>query len=347
MQRFSSLLLTAWLVAPAGPSLRAAEPIPESEQAGLALKILQGYHGPSPEKPPKQLHVVYFTPADRDPEPRYRERLEPIVEDIRSFYRDNMERLGFGPKAFPLERDASGRLVIHLVKGKEPEAAFPRWEGRNGGNTGDPAGGDKARRECEPVLKEAGISLDRETVLMFCNLAAWDAKARTFRHHSPYFGSSDQTSGLCFAMDSVIQNLDDLSKKEPLLKDAEWGRESLGKFNTIFIGGIAHELGHAFALPHCGERWDEKARGTSLMGAGNHTYREERRGEGKGSFLTMASAMRLAARPLFNGSDKDEAKPPRLEQCSLTLSTNVTRPDLAGRHGTLRVEGTVEGSPPI
>jgi hypothetical protein len=273
--------------------------------------------------------------------------LEPIVEDIRSFYRDNMERLGFGPKAFPLERDASGRLVIHLVKGKEPEAAFPRWEGRNGGNTGDPAGGDKARRECEPVLKEAGISLDRETVLMFCNLAAWDAKARTFRHHSPYFGSSDQTSGLCFAMDSVIQNLDDLSKKEPLLKDAEWGRESLGKFNTIFIGGIAHELGHAFALPHCGERWDEKARGTSLMGAGNHTYREERRGEGKGSFLTMASAMRLAGRPLFSGSAKGEAEAGRLEPCDLLLSTNVTRADLIGRRAAVRLEGTVQGSPPV
>jgi len=83
------------------------------------------------------------------------------------------------------------------------------------------------------------------------------------------------------------------------------------------------------------------------MGAGNNTYREERREEGKGSFLTMASAMRLAARPLFNGSDKDEAKPGRLERCQLTLSTNITRADLAGRRGTLRVEGTVEGSPPV
>src|SRR4029077_5332854 len=122
---------------------------------------------------------------------------------------------------------------------------------------------------------------------------------------------------------------------------------SLGKHTTIFIGGIAHELGHAFALPHCGERWDEKPLGTSLLGAGNHTYREERRGEGKGSFLTMASAMRLAARPLFNGSDKDETKPPQLEQCSLSLSTNVTRSDLAGRHAALRFEGTVAGAPPI
>ncbi len=132
-----------------------------------------------------------------------------------------------------------------------------------------------------------------------------------------------------------------------MLHDAEYGRMSLGKHTTIFLGGIAHELGHALMLPHCGERWDEKALGTSLMGGGNHTYREELRGEGKGSFLTMASAMRLASNPLFNGSDKDFAKRPGIEHSKLTLSTNVTRADLAGRRGGLRLEGTVTGSPPI
>ncbi len=152
---------------------------------------------------------------------------------------------------------------------------------------------------------------------------------------------------MCWAADWAIQDLDNLTKKEPMLHDAEYGGMSLGKHMTIFIGGVAHELGHAFALSHCGERRDEKALGTSIMGAGNHTYRDERRGEGKGSFLTMASAMRLAARPLFNGSDKDETTLPRIEQCKLSLSTNLTRPDLAGRRAALRLEGLAVGSPPI
>src|SRR5207247_727635 len=69
--------------------------------------------------------------------------------------------------------------------------------------------------------------------------------------------------------------------------------------------------------------------------------------ESKGSFLTMASAMRLAGRPLFNGSDKDEAESGRLEQCSLSLSTNLTRTDLASRPAALRLEASVKGSPPI
>ncbi len=339
-----ALVLSFGVSGAASPSVA---PIPESEQAALALRIIDAYHGPRPANPPKKLHVVYFTPADREPAAQYAQRLEPILADIRAFYRDGMLRLGFGPRMFALPRDAEGRLVIHLVKGQEPEAAFPRWQGRNGGNTGAPEGGDKVKRECQPTLEAAGISYDRETVLIFCHLATWDEKARTFRHHSPYFGLWDQQSGLCFAADWASQNLDNLTRKKPLLNDGEYGDMSLGKHTTIFLGGIAHELGHAFALPHCGERWDEKVLGTSLLGAGNHTYREERRGEGKGSFLTMASAMRLASRPLFNGSDKDMARQPQLEHCKLTLSTNVTRADLAARRGGLRLEGTVTGSPPI
>jgi hypothetical protein len=313
----------------------AIAPVPESEQAAQALKIINAYLGPRPAKHPKLLHIVYFTPADREPQPHYRERLNPIIEDIRAFYRDNMMRLGFGPMTFDLDRDSQNQLVIHLVKGKEPERNYQKPDA------------EKICDECEPVLEAAGISLENETVLIFCNLAKWDEKTKTFTHHSPYYGMWSQTNGLCFAVDSVILNLDDLPQRGPMLNDDEYGDMSLGKFNTIFIGGIAHELGHAFALPHCGERADEKALGTSIMGAGNHTYREERNGQGKGSFLTMASAMRLAARPLFSGSDKDMMVKGTLQQCELTLSTNVTRPDLVGRPRAIRLEGTVSGSPPV
>ena len=340
-------LLVGLLLLNLAQTLGATIPIPEDQQAARALQIIDTFHNPRPANPPRKLHIAYFTPADREPAVRYEERLAAILEDIQSFYRDGMQRLGFGPKTFALPRDAEGRLIIHLVKSKQPEAAFPRWKGRNGGNTGDPAGGEMVRNECQPVLAAASISLEHETVLIFCHLATYDEKNRTFRHHSPYFGSWTQQSGLCFAADWSLQDLDNLTRKEPILNDGEYGDMSLGRHMTVFMGGIAHELGHAFALPHCGERWDEKVLGTSIMGAGNHTYREERRGEGKGSFLTMASAMRLAARPLFNGSDKGETTVGQLEECPLSLSTNLTRPDLASRRGALHLEGTVRGTPPI
>ena len=46
-------------------------------------------------------------------------------------------------------------------------------------------------------------------------------------------------------------------------------------------------------------------RGLSLMGGGNHTYGQQRRGEGPGTFLTAASAMQLAYSRPFAGEQKD------------------------------------------
>lgn len=325
----------------------AVTPIPEATQAALVQKILTDYYQSHPAASPKVLHVVYYTPADRAPESDYEVRLDAIMEDISAFYRDGMKRCGFGPETFAMERDSAGKLVIHLVKGRRAESEFTVWKGRNNSGTGSLESGPKVAEEIKPSLSAAGISLDHKTVLIFCNLANWDPGARTFRHHSPYFGQSGDGWGRCFAADSVILNLDDISRKEPILDDQEFGKMSLGKFNTIFIGGIAHELGHAFLLPHCGERVDEKPLGISIMGAGNHTYREERRGEGPGSFLTMASAMRLASHPIFSGAEKGWGEAATLTQCEVTVTTNLTRADLAARHSALRIEGTVLGSPPV
>ena len=52
-------------------------------------------------------------------------------------------------------------------------------------------------------------------------------------------------------------------------------------------------------------RTNERATfGTALMGGGNHTYGEERRGEGRGTFLTLCEGLRLASHPLFTRSEK-------------------------------------------
>src|SRR5215831_17012228 len=109
------------------PVWSAIDPVPESEQAAKALKIISDYHGPRPAIPAKKLHVVYFTPSDRESAVNYEQRLSAILEDIRSFYRDGMERLGFGSMTFTLDRDTAGKLIIHPVKGTDREADFPRW----------------------------------------------------------------------------------------------------------------------------------------------------------------------------------------------------------------------------
>src|SRR5487761_2695882 len=125
-------------------------PVPEAEQAARALTIIRAHQGARPASPSKKLYVVYFTPSDRDPEPHYHERLSAILEDIQSFYRDGMKRCGFGMETFPLEHDDQGKIIIHMVKGKEPESSYNK-----------PDGG-KVADECRPTLEAAGISMNRE-----------------------------------------------------------------------------------------------------------------------------------------------------------------------------------------
>jgi hypothetical protein len=151
MRWLPPLLISLVMVCPA-QTLPPVELVPESQQAPLALKLLDAYHGTRPAAVPRKLHVVYFTPADRDPEPRYRERLEGVVEDIRAFYREGMERSGFGPKTFDLPRDADGKLIIHLVKGTDPETAYTR-SGFAQNENGDVATREKIMDSARPVLK--------------------------------------------------------------------------------------------------------------------------------------------------------------------------------------------------
>lgn len=275
-------------------SALAATPQEEiATQAPAALAILDGWQKQQPERAERTLHVVLWTPKDREPAPRYRERLSAIFEETRAFYAREMERNGLGPRTIRLAKEADGLLKIHLVRGEEP---YANYEGESGG---------KIRKECLPILKAAGIDADKETFLIFCNMSNWDTEKRVMTQNSPYYASGSNRSGTAWQVDSPLLDLALLGAKEPMLQDGQYGRISPGRYNSIFIGGIIHELGHALGLPHNRERPDQAALwGTALMGSGNRTFGEQLRGEGKGTFLTLAEALRLASHPMFCGSVK-------------------------------------------
>jgi hypothetical protein len=262
-------------------------------QVPAALKILDAYHRADAKPSNRTLHFVYWTPSDREPQPQYRERLTRVMFDIRDFYRREMERLGFGPRTIRLPVDEDGLLTIHLVRGRRPYAEY------------NVSSGQAIREECLPTLNAAGIDASKETLVLFCNMSNWDPDARTMSQNSPYYAGGGLRSGNAWQVDSALLDPDLLPKKEPTLRDGQYGRISVGRYNSIFIGGVCHELGHALGLPHNRERPDERAAfGTALMGSGNRTYGEERRGEGRGTFLTLAEGLRLASHPLFTGSVK-------------------------------------------
>lgn len=263
------------------------------QQVPAALKILDAYHATDPVPANRTLHIVYWTPSDREPQPQYRERLSRVLFDIREFYLREMKRLGFGERTIRLATDDDGLVTIHVVSGKRPYVNYQGDSGR------------AIREECLPTLKAAGINADQETIVIFCNMSNWDPVASTMNQNSPYYAGGGLRNGTAWQVDSALLDPDLLAKKEPMLRDGQYGRISVGRYNSIFVGGVCHELGHALGLPHNLERPDERvAFGTALMGSGNRTYGEDRRGEGRGSFLTLCEGLRLASHPFFTGSAK-------------------------------------------
>ncbi len=296
-------------------------------QAKAARAILDPWLGKPAESPGRFLHIVYWTPKDREPAQHYERRLTGIMEHIRDFYADEMERIGLGRRSINLKYGEDEKLLIHLVKGVGPYADY------------NVQSGGKIREECLPTLKEAGIDADRETILIFCNMADWDPVKHTLKHRSPYYASGSHRQGTAWQLDSPILDTRHLGKKEPKMHDGQYGHISIGKHNSIFIGGIAHELGHALGLPHNKERPDEKsAFGTALMGAGNRTYGDEIRKEGKGSFLTLAHALRLASHPQFSDSTKGMSFP---------VKNDISELAFEKIDGGFEVSGTVTGNPPV
>lgn len=282
-------IVSAALISPllASPQEEIATKVPQ------AKAILDAWQSKDPVKAEKKIHIVYWTPSDREPAPQYRERLGAIMEDIRDFYAREMKALGFGPLTIRLDHEKDGKMKVHMVKSRLPYEKF------------EVQSGSQIRTECLPVLREAGIDPEKETIVIFCNMSNWDAEKGTINQNSPYYAGGTNRNGTAWQVDSPILNLDSLAKKEPRVKDKQYGDISIGRYNSIFIGGVCHELGHALGLPHNEARPDEAAAfGTALMGSGNRTYGENLRGEGKGSFLGLTHGLKLASHPIFSGSVK-------------------------------------------
>lgn len=298
----------------------------ERQQAAAAMKILEAWHADQPEPGNRTLHLVCWTPSDKEFPADYQPRLTRIMQHIQEFYLREMERLGFGDRTIGLEFDDQEQLVLHTVKGQHATAHYARESGT------------EIRNECLPVLQQAGIDARRETILILCNLAEWDAEQLRFTHKSPYYASGSFRRGTAWQLDSPELDTTNLALTKPLIRDGEYGRISLGKHNSIFIGGIAHELGHALGLPHCKARPDEAVRGTALMGSGNRTYGDQLRGEGRGTVLTFAHALRLASHPQFSKSVKGLQQDAKASVDDIAITTE-------GK--AIRATGVVKGSPPV
>ncbi|MDO4559230.1 MAG: hypothetical protein Q4C47_09705, partial [Planctomycetia bacterium] len=307
----------------------------------MAILVFMVGGGTSPAVEPRPVRIVYFYTTDREPLENHAERIDRTMREVQEFYRVGMREYGYD-QCFALERDADGKLVIHYVPAQKPMSGYGRdsaWEIRN-----------EVRKY---LLGKEQIDIDQETIVLFETLLRWNDDHTEAAELGPYCGWGTPVKGTAWVYDDPMLDSARLSSKEP---GGFYMRPcSIGEFNSHYVGGIAHELGHAFSLPHDCERTDERReRGASLMGGGNHTFGQEQRGEGRGTFLTETSAARLAQiRPFrtdypeagAESSDGGNEKPSEMTLTDLDL--RVLKAEENDGVPAIRVEGNVNGTPTI
>jgi hypothetical protein len=300
----------------------------EIAQAPQMDAAIDAYHATRSTSFRKPLRVVFFCPKDVEPFDDYLGRIDRIMKDLKRFLDEGMARNGFKGKSLNLEMDA-GRVKVHLIRSQKGTADYNYKSGA------------VIKKEIAAEFDRRNMRLDEEHVLVICALAEV-TNPYTVRMYAPYYGfGADQAKGLCFVVDCPWMDTRTFADTKTQVRVNEHNGHknlTLGRFNTIYIGGTIHELGHGMSLPHNKERKFEKPLfGTALMGAGNYTYRQELRGKKTGTFLSFASATRLASLGLFNTRVKGLEINPVCELIDMAFEYDS---------GAIRVGGRIETDVP-
>ena len=290
----------------------------QPQQSKYITQILKSH--PERDKSEKKLRVIYFYPKDRKPIKDHQKRWNDILTDIQNFFRTEMTRLGYKQVTISLERE-NGILKLHEIQGIQNDSNY------------NYKSGNEIRGEVFKALRVKGINPEEETLLIVCALSRTEDRKVTI--YSPYYGmGANHNKGICFTADMEWLSIYGL-KPDPqkivlqVKEHRNYEPFTLNRFNTVYIGGTIHELGHGLSLPHNLATKREASNGTALMGAGNYTYRKEWR-QGKGSFLTHSSALRLLVHPLFRGSNSQAKDPPSIRYKELSLSFNNDKIEING-----------------
>ncbi|WP_316837915.1 discoidin domain-containing protein [Pedobacter nutrimenti] len=175
----------------------------------------------------RNLAVVYFIPSDLDTVANWKTRLSDVMLYAQNWYGNAMQAAGYGNKTFGLTPDGSSQKVqIILIRGNSPKATY-------GQSSGAYTTEVDAYFSAHPGLKTSNH------VLIL--LPAFGYDNNTTEGPQPLEGVQpfNGYGRYCLAMDNVYMNMALKGVMNP-------GRNNFAKW----IGGMMHEIGHAFNAPH-------------------------------------------------------------------------------------------------
>jgi hypothetical protein len=247
------------------------------------------------EKKNIPLKLVYFHPKDKQPIKNWEERLSRCLDEVSDYYKEELKKYGIHIKALPFEKK-NGKYNFHVVKGYH-NADF--YKPHMGGTIKAQIGtriGDK-------------VNIHSDYMVVFNNLT-FKREDSTHVFHSPYNGWGGRFGGGCMLADCEL--LDPLYLKDKSTK-MKFGEQSfdckeclVAEFNSWYIGGIAHELGHTFGYSHdLGNPKELNPNSISLMGEkGSRHFKDYLWGGKKSAFISACYALHLISQPIFTKSNK-------------------------------------------
>ncbi len=230
------------------------------------------------------VHVIYFKPTNAPGiDHEYHDK---IMKDIQKYYQLEMTRHGFIDKTFPLETDENGKLVIHTINAKHDSEHYDIDEDRH------------------------WDLIEPELPFKFNNQQNWNSRDNVhliiiggLQMHGNWRGGP----AMGFAWHGN-----------------RWGGNAIVTMDTKndfphhYLGVVAHELGHAFALDPGHNNHNDGASLNGTVIAWGDTTEEW----GNRMQMTKEEAILLDSRPIFRKINLQE-DPPKPDENINVLNENI------------------------